>query len=140
MFTVLFILSFIGILSLILVKVYELKRDRVTIVTKKLSQYDDKVVAHLEKLQNHYKRSTEKVSSVMEGGLLTKSKEVAIQLKNNSQKAYKSILPDVRGKRVFKSDKPASEFLKTISQDKEQNGGGRIEDNIISSERPTSGQ
>ncbi len=127
MFTVTFVISFVCIVYLLLVKIYELKTNRVTSMTRRLSGYDKKVMAHWEELMKHFTHHKDRAKTLVDTGIRTKSKELTTLVKGATRDAYKLIIPDVRGKRVFKSDKQASEFLKNISYHKEQNGHGSIE-------------
>ncbi len=123
-----FIVSFVGIATLVVIKMYELKRQSTTVVTKKLSEYDEQVTSQIREVQGMSQEGLDKASTFVRNELPRKALENATLLKGAIKEKYQTILPNIRGIRVLSQKGKVSQFLQDIQHDRDRVGKGRIED------------
>lgn len=73
----------------------------------------------------------EKTILYLKNELPKHAKSILIQTKRGIEEKYATILPNIRGNKVLNKNGKVSEFLKDITKHKEENGGGRIEEESI---------
>lgn len=123
-----FIVSFFVITTLVVVKMYEVKKNSKTSITKKLSTYDDVVSAHLDEVRDVSIDNINKASVFVKKELPRKTKENIAILKGAVKEKYQAVLPNIRGIRVLNQKGKVSQFLQDIQHDRDRVGKGRIED------------
>jgi hypothetical protein len=123
-----FIVSFFVITTLVVIKMYEVKKNSKTSITKKLSTYDDVVSAHLDEVRDVSIDNINKASVFVKKELPRKTKENIAILKGAVKEKYQAVLPNIRGIRVLNQKGKVSQFLQDIQHDRDRVGKGRIED------------
>lgn len=130
MLTVLFIITFVLITTLVGVKMYEISVGKQTVLTQKLAQFDPKVESMLHTAYLHAEVERHRAWYAVREDLPKEILRTAVNLKETLQKKYFSMFPNIRGVRVLNTERDASPFLQNLSIERQRDGKGRIEDNL----------
>ncbi len=112
------------------VKMYEIGRDERVLALKLLSRFDDHVERKIEVIHEVYQKKRHRATRFAREDLPHHSKQAIDIFVEAVWKKYHSVFPNVRGVRMLRTDRDASEFLQTISAERVKDGKGWIEDNI----------
>ena len=125
---VIFSLSFLGLAVMFALKIYENNSGQKTFLSG-LSKHDEYVDVKLNEIKGRVVKTGDDVLHLATTKLPAHAIHTAMQTKDILKEKYEKILPDIRGSRILKKGGKISEYLKKITDHKEQNGKGRIEDN-----------
>lgn len=125
-----FAISACVVFGMLLLKVYENRRKKITLLSSVLSGFDDESRARLEELTDSYSEMYEQSGEFLKEKLPQQTKYFFQLVQKNIEEQYQALLLNARGSRALRTG-DASSFLKDIAKHKKENGGGRIEDNVI---------
>jgi hypothetical protein len=125
-----FAVSLIGVIAMISIKVFEIKQHRKTWLFVYLSRFDGELSVQVKNLSQRFDLLDEQAVLFFKEKLPRQVKYFFLLLKKNMKEKYENILPNIRGSRILRKDGNVSAFLRDISKHKEENGGGRIDDEI----------
>ncbi len=128
MLTFLFIFSFFVILVLLIVKVYETKKEKRFFALKALSHFDTSLEKKFGEVKVKYEKEKENAAFLASVELPRQTRNMFLAAKGALRQKYATMLPNIRGSRILKNAGTASEFLRDIAEHKKENGGGRIEE------------
>jgi len=132
MLTALFVISFLGIVTLLGFKMYEVAHQKETFATKALSRFDGRVEEKLTTSKELFESKKSRAESFLKEELPKHTKDTMVLIAETAKKKYGSLFPNIRGVRTFRTERNASPFLRDISSERERDGKGRIEDDGIS--------
>ena len=113
------------------IKVFEIKQHRKTWLFKYLSRFDVETSTMMQKLLQRFDLLDEQVVLFFKEKFPRQSKYFFLLIKRNMMEKYENILPNIRGSRILKKEGNVSAFLRDISKHKEENRGGRIDDDMV---------
>lgn len=131
MLIALFALSFLGIVTLLGFKMYEVAHQKETFATKALSRFDNTVEEKLSNSKEIFEKKKRRVESFVKEELPKHTKDTMVLFVETAKKKYESLFPNIRGVRKFRTERNASPFLRDISSERERDGKGRIEESSI---------
>ena len=126
-----FVISLIGVMAMLSIKVFEIKQHRKTWLFNYLSRFDEETSTMMQKLSQRFDLLDEQAVLFFKEKFPRQSKYFFLLLKKNMREKYENILPNIRGSRILRKDGKVSAFLRDISKHKEENGGGRIDDDMV---------
>ncbi len=132
MLITLFALSFLGIVTLLGFKMYEVAHQKETFATRALSRFDERVEEKLSTSKELFESKKNRAESFIKEELPKHTKDTMVLIAETAKKKYDSLFPNIRGVRTFRTERDASSFLRDISSERERDGKGRIEDDGIS--------
>jgi hypothetical protein len=128
--TYLFTISFCVVFGMIFLKVFENRRKKLTKLSALLSSYDEKTLDYLQGLTERTEDFSLKAQVIYREKLPQQTKYFLLLVMKGIMEKYQSLQLSSRGNRNLRTG-DASAFLKDIAKHKRENGGGRIEDNVI---------
>ncbi len=127
MLITIFLVSLGAILLMLLVKLYEVKRQKESFIKKVLSRFD-------KELEEKYQKTLNSINKVWQERVVTSigsspqyARSLREKLSTLIENTYNSSLPNIRGTIKFAENQKLSLYLKEIYEHKEKNGKGRIE-------------
>jgi hypothetical protein len=124
----LFAASLMVIVLMLSVKVYEVSHNRKSFTSRIFSQFDPGLDKRYRASLEFYDRRREWALLFLRHELPRHSRDVFTLLRDSVYDKYRSVLPNIRGMRVLRSNREASPFLQDIKNHKEREGVGRIEE------------
>lgn len=115
---------------MLFLKVFENRRKKLTKLSVWLASYDEKTLDYLQSVTARTEDFSEKAQVMYREKLPQQTKYFFLLLMKGMVEKYESLRLNSRGNRNLRTG-DASAFLKDIAKHKEENGGGRIEDNVI---------
>ncbi len=126
----LFTISFCVVFGMLFLKVFENRRKKLTKLSVWFSSYDESTRNRLESVAHSSQDISAKMQVLYREKLPQQTKYFFLLVKKGVVEKYQSLILNSRGSRNLRTG-DASAFLKDIAKHKKENGGGRIEDNVI---------
>lgn len=121
-------LSFILIVLLFVNAKVEMRNDTQTFISRFLSRFDPKVTVWVARGHHLLHHSVKETHSFITEDVPRGSVDAMKSIQTRLGEKYRDMMPDVRGKRIFKGERNASTYLENIRKERELDGKGRIED------------
>ena len=128
MLTYTFALSAFGLFGMLFLKVYEVKHKKKAFFGLILSRFDSKVHNRLNEVALTYDTGKEKLGLLVRQEIPRQAKYLYFITKKTAKEKYDTFWPNIRGSRILRKNKDVSAFLRDIAKHKEENGGGRIDE------------
>ncbi len=128
MLVIVFIISFLVVTLLLSMKMYEVAHGRSVSALKLLSRFDSRAEVKMTKVKGLYEKEKNQVKTFVREDLPRHALDATIAIQNKIKEKYHSVFLNTRGVRVLRTDRDASDFLRNISEDRERDGKGRIEE------------
>jgi hypothetical protein len=107
---------------------YEVAHKKRVLVLKALSRFDDKAEAKMIEVRSLYEKEKNQLKTFVRVDLPRYAMDATVVVQKKIKEKYHSVFLNTRGVRVLRTDRDASDFLRNISEDRERDGKGRIEE------------
>lgn len=132
MLITIFLISMFAMLFLLGMKMYEVAHTKSVVTSRVMSRFDGSVQENVTKLNDATDERINRAKTFIMHEVPKHSLETFYHVKNKSKERYRSMVLNTRGVRVLRNKRDASKFLQNISQERERDGKGWIEDGHIS--------
>ncbi len=131
MLTYTFAFSFVGVFGMIFLKAYENRRRRRVFISNLLSQFDRVLLVRLQEARGVFFKKRDHVYFFLRDTAPRHARYMVFVLKKTIEEKYDNFFPNMRGSRILRKNGDVSSFLRDIAKHKQEQGGGRIEDENI---------